>query len=77
MPTNGASRDADEYVDLVAQAVIDRLEERDKINALVEQVARRVQELQAEKARLDEPEKPTRLDVASPDGGEKENADNG
>ncbi len=37
--------DREEYVDMVAQAVIDRIEERDRLALLVDQVARRVMEL--------------------------------
>jgi hypothetical protein len=49
--------DRDEFVDKVAQAVIDYIEERDRIAGMVELVARRVMELQqqtrdAELARL-------------------------
>ena len=40
--------DRDEYVDRVAQAVIDRIEERDTINNLVNMVVARVIELQNE-----------------------------
>ncbi len=38
----------DDYVDLVAQAVIDRIEERDRIAGLVELVVARVLSLQRE-----------------------------
>ena len=38
--------DREEYVDMVAQAVIDRIEERDRVASLVEMVAQRVMELQ-------------------------------
>ncbi len=44
--------DREEYVDLVAQAVIDRIEERDRLAVLVDQVARRVVELQEKQAAL-------------------------
>ena len=37
--------DREEYVDLVAQAVIDRIEERDRLAGLVDMVVRRVVEL--------------------------------
>ncbi len=40
--------DREEYVDLVAQAVIDRIEERDRIAGLVNLVVARVLELQKE-----------------------------
>lgn len=40
--------DRDDYVDVIAQAVIDRIEERDRIAGMVEMVARRVLELQKE-----------------------------
>ena len=43
--------DRDEFIDLVAQAVIDKIEERDRIEGLVELVVARVlalQELQAQ-----------------------------
>ncbi len=42
--------DREEYVDMVAQAVIDRIEERDRVVSLVEQVAQRVIELQKAQA---------------------------
>jgi len=38
--------DREEYVDMVAQAVIDRIEERDRLAGLVDLVVRRVMELQ-------------------------------
>jgi len=41
--------DREEYVDLVAQAVIDKIEERDRIAGLVDLVVRRVVELQEQK----------------------------
>ena len=44
--------DREEYVDMVAQAVIDRIEERDRLAVLVDQVARRVTELQEKQAAL-------------------------
>ena len=40
----------DDYIDLVAQAVIDRIEERDRVSSLVDAVVRRVMELQKESA---------------------------
>ena len=40
--------DRDEFVDLVAQAVIDKIEERDRIEGLVGLVVARVQALQKE-----------------------------
>ncbi len=42
--------DREEFVDLVAQAVIDRIEERDRIAGLVNLVVARVLELQKEQA---------------------------
>lgn len=42
--------DREEFVDLVAQAVIDRIEERDRIAGLVNLVVNRVLELQNEQA---------------------------
>ena len=42
--------DRDEYIDLVAQAVIDRIEERDRIAGLVNLVVARVLDLQKELA---------------------------
>ena len=42
--------DREEYVDMVAQAVIDRIEERDRLATLVDLVARRVTELQLAQA---------------------------
>ncbi len=44
--------DREEYVDMVAQAVIDRIEERDRIAGLVDLVVRRVMELQDQQAAL-------------------------
>jgi len=44
--------DREDYVDLVAQAVIDRIEERDRIAGLVEMVVQRVVELQRQQAML-------------------------
>ncbi len=41
--------DRDDYVDLVAQAVIDKIEERDRLAILVERIAHRVMELQEQK----------------------------
>lgn len=38
--------DREDFVDAVAQAVIDRIEERDRIAGMVEMVVRRVIELQ-------------------------------
>jgi hypothetical protein len=42
--------DRDDYIDLVAQAVIDRIEEHQRVGGLVEMVTQRVFELQAQKA---------------------------
>ena len=47
--------DRDDYVDLVAQAVIDRIEERDRIAGLVELVVARVLALQKEQAQPTSP----------------------
>lgn len=44
--------DRDDFVDAVAQAVIDRIEERDRIAGMVEMVVRRVVELQKQEAAL-------------------------
>lgn len=44
--------DREEYVDMVAQAVIDRIEERDRLASLVDLVVRRVVELQEKQAAL-------------------------
>lgn len=44
--------DREEFVDLVAQAVIDRIEERDRIANLVNMVVSRVIELQEQQAAL-------------------------
>jgi hypothetical protein len=38
--------DRDDYIDVVAQAVIDRLEERDRVSSLVNAVVARVFEIQ-------------------------------
>ena len=46
--------DREEYVDMVAQAVIDRIEERDSLAALVDMVVRRVFELQKAKAEAEQ-----------------------
>lgn len=42
--------DREEFVDLVAQSVIDRIEERDRITSLVDMVVQRVIELQQQAA---------------------------
>ncbi len=42
----------EDYVDLVAQAVIDRIEERDRIASLVDMVVNRVVQLQQQQAAL-------------------------
>ena len=42
--------DREDYVDMVAQAVIDKIEERDRLAGLVDQVARRVMDLQKARA---------------------------
>ena len=42
--------DREDYIDLVAQAMIDRSEERDRLANLVDMVARRVTELQMAQA---------------------------
>jgi hypothetical protein len=42
--------DRDDYIDLVAQAVIDRIEERDRVSGLVNMVVQRVFEIQQQKA---------------------------
>ena len=44
-------KERDELVDLVAQAVVDRLEERSKIGMLVEMVVQRIYAIQAEDAK--------------------------
>ncbi len=44
--------DREEYVDMVAQAVIDRIEERDRLAGLVDMVVHRVVELQQQQAKL-------------------------
>lgn len=44
------TEDPEEFVDMVAQAVIDRIEERDRLAKLVDMVARRVMELQMAQA---------------------------
>ena len=53
--------DREEFIDLVAQSVIDRIEERDRIAGMVNLVVARVQALQQEqakaKAALEEPSK--------------------
>lgn len=42
--------DREEYIDLVAQAVMDKIEERDRLTGMVEMVVRRVAELQKQHA---------------------------
>ena len=42
--------DREEFVDMVAQAVIDRIEERDRVNSLVNIVVHRIMEMQKEQA---------------------------
>jgi uncharacterized membrane-anchored protein len=44
--------DRDEFVDMVAQAVIDRIEESNHVSSIVEQVVQRVIELQKKEAAL-------------------------
>lgn len=46
--------DRPEYVDMVAQAVIDKIEERDRIASLVERIAQRVIELQKVQAEAEQ-----------------------
>ena len=46
--------DRTDYVDMVAQAVIDRIEERDRVATLVELVAKRVMELQKAQAEAEQ-----------------------
>lgn len=46
--------DPEEFVDMVAQAVIDRIEERDRLANLVDMVARRVTELQLAQAKAEQ-----------------------
>ena len=43
------------YVDMVAQAVVDKIEERDRINGLADLVFARVLALQKKQAELDAP----------------------
>ena len=47
-----AIEDRDDFVDMVAQAVIDRIEESHRVNNLVEQVVARVIEIQKKEAAL-------------------------
>ena len=46
--------DREDYVDMVAQAVIDKIEERDRITVLVERIAQRVMELQKAQAEAEQ-----------------------
>ena len=46
------TNDQSDYIDQVAQAVIDRIEERDRIAGLVEMVAQRVMQIQREETAL-------------------------
>lgn len=48
------SSEQDDFVDRVAQAVIDKIEERDRIASLVEQIAHRVIVIQKQEAALQE-----------------------
>jgi len=53
MPNSGGQDDnTDAYIDLVAQAVIDKIEERGRVTHLVEMVAARVIEMQKQEAAL-------------------------
>ena len=47
-----AIEDRDDFVDVVAQAVIDRIEEKHRVSSLVEQVVARVIEIQKKEAAL-------------------------
>ncbi|MCX6366088.1 MAG: hypothetical protein NTX57_05195 [Armatimonadetes bacterium] len=47
-----AIEDRDDFVDVVAQAVIDRIEEHHRTNSLVEQVVARVIEIQKKESAL-------------------------
>lgn len=51
--------DREEYVDMVAQAVIDRIEERDRLAGLVDLVVHRVMELQKAQAEAGQETDPT------------------
>lgn len=51
--------DREEYVDMVAQAVIDRIEERDRLAGLVNMVVNRVMELQKAQAEAGQEIDPT------------------
>lgn len=51
----------DELVDMVAQAVIDKIEERDRVNSLANMVVARVMALQAEERALQANETPGEL----------------
>ena len=46
--------DRADYIDMVAQAVIDRIEERDRVAILVDLVAKRVMELQKAQAEAEQ-----------------------
>jgi len=46
--------DRDDFIDLVAQAVIDKIEERDRITGLVNLVVKKVLELHKEQAQIDQ-----------------------
>lgn len=49
----------EDFVDLVAQAVIDRIEERDRINGLVDLVVQRVLDLQKQEQEANTPSSET------------------
>ncbi len=46
--------DSPEYIDMVAQAVIDKIEERDRLATVVNLVAQRVLEMQKEQAEAEQ-----------------------
>jgi hypothetical protein len=67
--------DREEFVDMVAQAVIDKLDERDRINGLVNLVVQRIIELQSEEARAladDEDELEEAIEQGKNQNGNKE-----
>ena len=57
--------DREDFVDLVAQAVIDRIEEHDRITGLVNTVVQRVMELQKEQAEVEKEQAEVEQELAA------------
>jgi hypothetical protein len=65
--------DREDFVDMVAQAVIDRIEETSKVKSLVDAVVRRVAELQKQEEKLKEEAESNSADESTTSATEKEN----